>query len=149
DLTTGPSVIQDLRSARVATQPREQPHRRFGHLGDHATSVDTDSIPVWRGSSRGWTMTTMAYWRFNMERLRAARSNNGGSLAERARRAGLKPPALSAIETHHRPCRERSARAVADALGVPLEDIAAPYTAADRPTPRQLPVEVFPTPDDF
>ena len=91
----------------------------------------------------------MAYWRFEPALLRAARADRGWSLAELARRAGLRPPTLSTIETHHRPCREQSARAVAAALGVALEDLAAPYTAADRPKPTQLPVETFPTLEDF
>jgi transcriptional regulator with XRE-family HTH domain len=91
----------------------------------------------------------VAYWRFEPSRLRAARTDNGWSLAELARRAGLQPPTLSAIETHRHPCRERSARAIAAALGAPLEELAAPYTVADRPRPRQLPVEVFPTADDY
>jgi transcriptional regulator with XRE-family HTH domain len=91
----------------------------------------------------------MAYWRFEPSLLRAARSDRGWSLAELARRAGLRPPTLSTIETHRRPCREQSARAVAAALGIPLEDLAAPYTAAGRPKPTQLPVETFPTAEDF
>jgi transcriptional regulator with XRE-family HTH domain len=91
----------------------------------------------------------VAYWRFDPSRLRAARIEKGWSLAQLARGAGLRPPALSAIETHQRPCRERSARAISAALRVPLEDLAAPYTAADRPIPRQLAVETFPSAEDF
>lgn len=74
----------------------------------------------------------MAYWRFDPSRLRSARTEKGWSLAELARGAGLQPPTLSAIQTRRQPCRERSARAIATALGVPLEGLAAPYTAADR-----------------
>jgi transcriptional regulator with XRE-family HTH domain len=91
----------------------------------------------------------MTYWRFDPSRLRAARISRGWSLAELARRADLKPPALSAMETHHHPCRERSAHAVAEALGVALSEVAEPYARRSRRTPRQLPVEVFPTAADF
>lgn len=91
----------------------------------------------------------MAYWRFDTARLREARLGKGWSLAALARRTGLKPQTLSSIETHHRACRERSARAIAAALEVPLAELAAPYTVADRPTPRQLPVESSPEADDF
>jgi transcriptional regulator with XRE-family HTH domain len=91
----------------------------------------------------------VAYWRFEPLRLRAARADRGWSLAELARNASMRPPALSMIETHQRPCRERSARAIAAALGVPLEDLAVPYTAIDRPEPRQMAVDVSPTRDDF
>ncbi|WP_089106859.1 helix-turn-helix domain-containing protein [Streptomyces hyaluromycini] len=88
----------------------------------------------------------MSYWRFNSERLREARTARGWSLAELARRSGLRPPALSAIETRRDPCRERSARAIAAALELPLQDVAAPYK---RSQPRQLPVETWPTAEDF
>jgi transcriptional regulator with XRE-family HTH domain len=94
-------------------------------------------------------MAAVAYWRFVPLRLRAARTAKGWSLAELARNASMRPPALAAIETHQRPCRERSARAIAAVLGVPLEDLAAPYTVSDRPKPRQLPVDVSPTKEDF
>lgn len=128
----------------------------------YATTAGTRDEPV-MGRARGrvpgsgriglrprrGTIVVMAYWRFDPSRLRAARTEKGWSLAELARSAGLRPPTLSAIEMHQQPCRERSAQAIAAALAVPLEDLAAPYTAADRPKPHQLPVETFPTADDF
>ena len=74
----------------------------------------------------------MGYRCFDASRLRQVRRERGWSLRALAGRAGLHPATLSMIETRQSPCRERSARAIAMALDLPLDELTAPYRLPPR-----------------
>src|SRR5688572_14054620 len=71
------------------------------------------------------------------DRLRRYRNERRWTQADLARKAGLSPDTVSRIERGERP-RPRTAQALADAIGVPVERL---LGLADQPP-------LFPTPDE-